>query len=400
MFLHGGGFAFGDLDTHDAQSRRLANRTGRAVLAVDYRRPPEHPFPAAPDDVDTALRWLGGHAAGLSLDPARTATVGDSAGGNLALVAALRNPDLVAACALVYPFVDATTSGASYAATDGGLTLGEAQWYWRQYAATPVDLLHGDLSPLGSDRLGSAPPTYVLVAEHDVLADEDRELARRIEAGGGTVEVETYAGMIHGFWRHPELFDAAEESLAALAGVAGPDGLRDCRHARPPRLRPRRPRAQGAPARAGSPTTATRPSTTGRSSTTPWTTTRCSACGRPRPSPRTGAGRPRQPRRGDRRLRQRRGDRRQQGRRGARRAGVERGDRPLAREHNDANVVSVGGRMHTLEDMTRFVEVFLDHRLLRRGAARPADRDARRLRETGDLPPLPESALHGPRRDA
>ena len=218
VFLHGGGFAFGDLDTHDAQSRRLADRTGRAVLAVDYRRPPEHPFPAAPDDVDTALRWLGSHAAELSLDPARTATVGDSAGGNLALVAALRNPDLVAACALVYPFVDATTSGASYAATDGGLTLGEAQWYWRQYAATPVDLLHGDLSPLGSDRLGSAPPTYVLVAEHDVLADEDRELARRIEAGGGTVEVETYAGMIHGFWRHPELFDAAEESLVALTG--------------------------------------------------------------------------------------------------------------------------------------------------------------------------------------
>ena len=157
VFLHGGGFAFGDLDTHDAQSRRLANRTGRAVLAVDYRRPPEHPFPAAPDDVDTALRWLERHAAGLSLDPARTATVGDSAGGNLALVAALRNPDLVAACALVYPFVDATTSGASYAATDGGLTLGEAQWYWRQYAATPADLLHADLSPLGSERARVRP---------------------------------------------------------------------------------------------------------------------------------------------------------------------------------------------------------------------------------------------------
>ena len=218
VFLHGGGFAFGDLDTHDAQSRRLANRTGRAVLAVDYRRPPEHPFPAAPDDVDTAARWLARHAAELSLDPARTATVGDSAGGNLALVAALRNRDLVAACALVYPFVDPSTSGASYAATDGGLTRGEAQWYWRQYAATPADLVDADLAPYLSEELGAAPPTYVLVAEHDVLADEDRELARRIEAAGGSVEVATFDGMIHGFWRHPELFDAAEESLVALTG--------------------------------------------------------------------------------------------------------------------------------------------------------------------------------------
>lgn len=218
VFLHGGGFAFGDLDTHDAQSRRLANRTGRAVLAVDYRRPPEHPFPAAPDDVDTALRWLAHHGAGLSLDPSRTVTVGDSAGGNLALVAALRNRDLVAACALVYPFVDPSTSGASYAATDGGLTRGEAQWYWRQYAATPADLADPDLAPYLSEELGAAPPTYVLVAEHDVLADEDRELARRIEAAGGAVEVATFDGMIHGFWRHPELFDAAEESLVALTG--------------------------------------------------------------------------------------------------------------------------------------------------------------------------------------
>jgi acetyl esterase len=218
VFLHGGGFVLGDLDTHDAQARRLANRTGSAVLAVDYRRPPEHRFPAAPDDVDTALAWLSAHADRLGLDPARTATVGDSAGGNLALVAALRNPGLLAACVLVYPFVDAAMTGASYAATDGGMTRAEAAWFWQQYARGPADLDDPDLAPYRSQRLGTVPPSLVLVADHDVLADEDVELARRMAEAGASVEVSTYPGLIHGFWRHPQLFDAAEESLVEITG--------------------------------------------------------------------------------------------------------------------------------------------------------------------------------------
>ncbi len=218
LFLHGGGFVFGDVDTHDSQSRRLANRTGSAVLAVDYRRPPEHRFPAAPDDVDTALAWLLVNAGSRGLDLGRIVACGDSAGGNLALVAALRNPNALAATVLVYPFVDADLGGASYAATDGGLTRAEAQWYWQQYARTADDLRDADLAPYLSERLGSLPPTLVQVAEHDVLADEDRELVRRIRAAGATVEEATYAGMIHGFWRHPQLFDAAEEALADVAG--------------------------------------------------------------------------------------------------------------------------------------------------------------------------------------
>jgi acetyl esterase len=216
LFLHGGGFAFGDVDTHDGQSRRLANRTGSAVLAVDYRRPPEHRFPAAPDDVDTALGWLLVHAAHRGLDLGRIATCGDSAGGNLALVAALRNPNALAATVLVYPFVDPEMGSPSYAAPDGGLTRAEAAWYWQQYARTADDLRDADLAPYLSDRLGTLPPTLVQVAEHDVLADEDLELARRIRAAGATVEATTYPGMIHGFWRNPELFDTAEQALAEI----------------------------------------------------------------------------------------------------------------------------------------------------------------------------------------
>jgi acetyl esterase len=219
VFLHGGGFVFGDLDTHDAQSRRLADRTGLAVLTPHYRRPPEHRFPAAPDDVDTALSWLLGEGHAHDLDTSRVAVIGDSAGGNLALVASLRHPGLFAATVLVYPFLDPDTALPSYERPDGGMTRSEGRWYWDQYAS-PGDLADPDLAPLRSsqERLAQiGEPVLVQVAEHDVLADEDLLLARRLADAGVDVRCTTYAGMIHGFWRHPEAFDASEEALAEAA---------------------------------------------------------------------------------------------------------------------------------------------------------------------------------------
>ena len=102
-----------------------------AVLTVDYRRPPEHRFPAAPDDVDTAVHWLVANAAGFGIDPTRLAVIGDSAGGNLALVAALRNPHLFAGAVLVYPFLDPEAAAPSYATESlPSLTAEECEWYW------------------------------------------------------------------------------------------------------------------------------------------------------------------------------------------------------------------------------------------------------------------------------
>lgn len=217
LFLHGGGFVFGDLDTHDAPARRMANRTGLAVLAVDYRRPPEHPFPAAPADVDAALAWLVGAAPALGLDVSRLVALGDSAGGNLALVAALRNPNVFAATVLVYPFIDPRQRYDSYRREAGGLGADEAAWYWQQYARSADDYADPDLAPIDSEALHTLPPTLVVAAEHDPLVDEDVDLARRLEAAGVPTTLSTYPGMIHGFWRRPEQFDAAEESLAEIA---------------------------------------------------------------------------------------------------------------------------------------------------------------------------------------
>ena len=216
LHLHGGGFVFHDVDVHDAAARRLANRCGTALLSVDYRRPPEHRFPAAPDDVSTVVRWLDDHADEHGL--AGPAYVhGDSAGGNLALVAALRHPDRFAAVALVYPFLDPHGDHDSYRTAADGFDPREAEWYWRQYAATPADLEHPDLAPLSSDRLHTLPPTLVTTAEHDPLRDEGELLALRLAEAGVEVVATRYLGQVHGFWRHHLVFPAAEPMTRQVA---------------------------------------------------------------------------------------------------------------------------------------------------------------------------------------
>ena len=216
VHLHGGGFVFHDIDVHDAAARRLANRAGMAVLSVDYRRPPEHRFPAAPDDVDTVLSWLARDGAGLRLD-VPTYAHGDSAGGNLALVAALRNPGRFAAVALVYPFLDPSAGFESYLTAADAFDAREAAWYWQQYA-DPADLTDPDLAPLLSDRLGSLPPTLVVTAEHDPLRDEGEELVRLLAEAGVEVFGTRYLGQVHGFWRQVDVFDAAEPLTRQVAG--------------------------------------------------------------------------------------------------------------------------------------------------------------------------------------
>ena len=220
VHLHGGGFVLNDVEVHDNAARRLADRAGLAVLSVDYRRPPEHRFPAAPDDVDTVLGWLDDDRAAAEGLVGPTYAHGDSAGANLALVAALRNPGRLRALALTYPFLDPRRAGESYGLQGVGFDPATADWYWQQYAASPADLDDPDLAPLLSsdDRLATLPPTLVVTAEGDPLRDEGELLARRLSELGVEVTATRYLGQVHGFWRHPSVFVAAEPLTRQVAG--------------------------------------------------------------------------------------------------------------------------------------------------------------------------------------
>lgn len=218
VHLHGGGFVFNDVEVHDAVCRRLANRSGLAVLSVDYRRPPEHRFPAAPDDVDTVVGWIRRRD---DLPAGPLVAHGDSAGANLALVAALRNPGVFAAGVLIYPFLDPTAGFDSYRTAADGFDPAEARWYWEQYAGSEADLTHPDLAPLLSEHLHTLPPTLVVTAEHDPLRDEGEHLAAVLAEKGVRVTATRYLGQIHGFWRHSAVFPAAEDLLAQEAAWLG-----------------------------------------------------------------------------------------------------------------------------------------------------------------------------------
>ena len=213
VHAHGGGFVLNDVDVHDAVVRRFTNRLRRPVLSVDYRRPPEARFPAAPDDLDTVVGWLRREG-----PPGPYAVHGDSAGANLALVAALRNPGVFRAVALIYPFLDPRAGFASWSEGAGsGFDPSEAAWYWQQYARSEADYDDPDLAPLLSDRLHTLPPTFVATAEHDPLRDEGEELARLLaEAGVETVGIRCL-GQVHGFWRHAQ-FTASEPLVRQVAG--------------------------------------------------------------------------------------------------------------------------------------------------------------------------------------
>ncbi|MEO8118516.1 MAG: alpha/beta hydrolase [Rhodoferax sp.] len=202
LYVHGGGFVIGDLETHDTVCRTLCQHAGMLVVAVDYRLAPEHPFPAAPDDVEAALRWVLAHAASWGGDPSRIAVAGDSAGAQLALVAARRVGSAnVRALGLIYPVAQhPDETSASYRENGEGkfLTTGAIQWFVASYLGGQADALtHPDYAVLTSNRFESLPATWVATMGHDPLRDEGHALAQRLATAGVTVAHRHYPGAIH-----------------------------------------------------------------------------------------------------------------------------------------------------------------------------------------------------------
>ncbi|GAA2744259.1 alpha/beta hydrolase [Kitasatospora cinereorecta] len=219
VFLHGGMWAIGDLDSHDRLCRRLVHGAGVAVVAVDYRRAPEHVWPAAVDDAVAVLRWAHTDAGATTGTAGPVATMGDSAGGHLATLACLRLRDedgpLPALQVLAYPNTDLTLSRPSVRAKGTGWALDAdaVAWGAEQWVPDPARRADPAVSPLYAE-LGGLPPAVVVTAEHDPLRDEGDAYATRLTAAGVPVRHRCESRQIHGFLT----LDALSPAAAAAGG--------------------------------------------------------------------------------------------------------------------------------------------------------------------------------------
>ncbi|MGO8919822.1 MAG: alpha/beta hydrolase [Stellaceae bacterium] len=222
-FFHGGGWCIGDLDTHDAALRQLAVEAGCAVLAVDYRLAPENAFPAAVEDCFAVVRFLAAEGGGLGLDPQRIAVGGDSAGGNLAAVAAIVARDAGIALkgqVLIYPATDFSRDRPSHEDyAEGFLLTGESMdWFGGNYIK-PEDHRDWRASPILAPDLARLPPAIVIVGECDPLRDESRDYATALRAAGNEAAFHLYPGMIHGFFTMGGAIAAADRAIAQSAAL-------------------------------------------------------------------------------------------------------------------------------------------------------------------------------------
>ncbi len=208
LFMHGGGFVLGNLDTHDDMARDLTAGSNCVTVSVGYRLAPEHPYPAATDDCLAALEWAAANAAELGADAGRIVVIGDSAGGNLAAVTALRARDAggpsIAAQVLIYPTADLTA--AMLPAPDGNfyiLSPETRKFFNDAYLGDPAQATLPHVSPGLAEDLSGLPPTLLVTAEYDPLCAQGEALAERYVQAGAVVTQTRYAGAIHGFATFP-----------------------------------------------------------------------------------------------------------------------------------------------------------------------------------------------------
>lgn len=224
VFFHGGGFVLSDLETHDNLCRTLANESGCAVVAVDYRLAPETRFPGPLEDCYAALRDLVARAREIGIDPDRVAVAGDSAGANLAaavcFLARERGGPAIRYQVLMCPCLDATCNSTSMHELAEGYMLSRSlmQWFWDCYVSSPEQLRDPLVSPVFATQLAGLPPASISTAEYDPLRDEAEQYADHLRAAGIPVVVRRYNGMIHDFMQQPLVTEHARNGIADVAG--------------------------------------------------------------------------------------------------------------------------------------------------------------------------------------
>ncbi|MBJ7465488.1 MAG: alpha/beta hydrolase [Mycolicibacterium sp.] len=236
VYYHGGGWAIGDLDTHDHVARAHAVGAEAIVVSVDYRLAPEHPYPAGVEDSWAALRWVGEHAAELGGDPTRIAVAGDSAGGNLSAIMALRardagGPPLVFQL-LWYPVAVGDLKAPSFIENADAYILNQdvmnafLTWYLPGVDLDDPASLPTDVAPANAESLSGLPPAFIGTAEHDPLRDDGGRYAELLTAAGVAVQHSNEPTMVHGYvslaLASPAATEATERGIAALRAALHP----------------------------------------------------------------------------------------------------------------------------------------------------------------------------------
>ena len=220
VFIHGGGWSVGDLDTYDGMARRHAVAADAIVVSVDYRLAPEHPYPAAVDDVWAATRWVAEHASELGADPERLAVAGDSAGGNLAAVVTQLARDAggprISFQLLWYPATTFDTSLPSFTENANAPILdvdgakGCTRWYIGDLDTSEMP---ATLAPARAKDLSGLPPAYIAVAGHDPLRDDGVRYAELLGTAGVPVELHNAETLVHGYVGYDGVVPAATEAV-------------------------------------------------------------------------------------------------------------------------------------------------------------------------------------------
>jgi acetyl esterase len=228
VFFHGSGWVIANIDISDAAVRSLANSTGCVVVAVNYQKAPEHPWPVPFDDCWAATRWVAANAEELGIDAGRLAVAGDSAGGNLAAAVCLKARDQqgprIVFQVLVYPALDRNWDTASSIenAEGYGLQRETMRWFWNHYVPNPNDADNPLVAPLRAPELSGLPPAFIATAEFDPLRDDGELYAERLAQAGVPVLLKRYDGMIHGFYWMLGALDASRRLHDDIAAAATP----------------------------------------------------------------------------------------------------------------------------------------------------------------------------------
>lgn len=223
LYLHGGGFVVGSLESHQPLCRGFAEDSGAAVLSVGYRLAPEYKFPTAFEDAVDALAWIGREGRAAGLDASRVAVGGDSAGGTLAAALAIEakaNRNLLQPVlqVLAYPGLSSRQTSASYEKYGSGYLLERStvDWFFRQYLSDDADRDDWRFAPLAAKDLAGVAPAFIVLAQFDPLVDEGRDYAARLGAAGVSVDLRIYPGMIHEFLRMGNVVADALQARAAI----------------------------------------------------------------------------------------------------------------------------------------------------------------------------------------